>query len=152
MQKAIYFDMDGTLAGLFFVKGYKETLAAGDATPYEIAKPLFNVDEVKAEITRLKSLGYIIGIVSYYGADADAEMVEKTIKAKKDWLKNYFPYADESEIYITSPEYKKSDIVKIKNSILIDDSKKNREEWKNGLTIDGYFRRPFINELKKITI
>lgn len=34
----IYFDMDGTLAGLFFVKDFSKKLSAGDMSPYTEAK------------------------------------------------------------------------------------------------------------------
>ena len=149
MKKAIYFDMDGTLAALFFVKGYDKMLADGDTTPYTIARPLYNVDEMKAEIARLKNLGYSIGVISYYGKDSDKEMIKRTRKAKKEWLNKYFPYAD--EIHIINPNTKKSRAAKIKNAILVDDSTKNRTEWNLGNTINGHFRKNFMGALKAIT-
>ena len=147
--KAIYFDMDGVLAGLFFVKNYSERLENGDSTVYADAKPLYNLQEMKAEIIRLKAIGYKIGVISYWGKKADKKMIAETIKVKREWLTKYFPYAD--EIHVISPNVPKWTVAEIKPSILVDDSKKNREEWQNGQTIDGYFKRKFINELKKIT-
>ena len=147
-KKAIYFDMDGTLAALFFVKGYSEMLANNDTTPYTIARPLFKADEMKAEIERLKALGYVIGVISYYGKDSNNEMIKATRKAKKEWLNNYFPYADET--HIINPNTKKKYAAKIKNSYLVDDSRKNREEW-GEKAINGHFRKNFMEELKKIT-
>ena len=146
-NKAIYFDMDGTLAALFFVKGYSEMLANNDTTPYTVARPLFNIEEMRSEIARLKALGYTIGVISYYGKDSSKEMIKATRAAKKAWLAKYFPYAD--EIHIINPNTKKKKAAKIKNGYLVDDSRKNREEW-GEKAINGHFRKNFMGELKKI--
>ena len=131
----IWFDMDGTLAALFFVKGFSEMLAKGDMTPYEVARPLYNEDEMKEVITALKNKGYNIGVISY----ADAENLTNATKTKMNWLKKYFPYA--TEIHITTKDIAKSTYYKT-GDILVDDAKANRLDWesKGGKTINAYFR------------
>ena len=65
----IYFDMDGTLAGLFFVKDFSKKLSAGDMSPYTEARPLYSAEEMAETISALKTKGFSIGVISY----ADAE-------------------------------------------------------------------------------
>ena len=144
MAKAIYFDMDGTLADLFAVKNFRAKLETGDMSPFSEAHPLFNADEMEAQIARLKSEGYTIGIITYI-ADGSAEYRKASREAKKEWLEKYFPYADEIHmIKRTTPKWK---VAKIKEAILVDDSKANREEWKLGETIRAYRTISLVNSL-----
>ena len=133
----IYFDMDGTLAGLFFVKGFSEMLKNGNMTPYKEARPLFNSEEMKEVIAELKNKGFEIGVISY----ADSEFLENATEVKKQWLEKFFPYAENENIHIVTKETPKTDFYK-QGDILVDDAKKNREEWENkgGKTINAYFR------------
>ena len=147
MNNTIFFDMDGTLAGLFFVKGYSKMLAENDTTPYEVANPLFNAERMRNAIENAKKNGYRIGIISYYGKDSNAEMIKATRKVKREWLEKYFPYAD--EIHIISPNTKKCSLAK-KGDILFDDSTKNRNEWKKGLAINAHFRKDWMTELENL--
>ena len=48
----IYFDMDGTIAGLFFVKDFSKKLNEGDMTPYIQARALYNADEMEIVINQ----------------------------------------------------------------------------------------------------
>lgn len=133
----IYFDMDGTLAALFFVKGYADMLANKDTTPYIIAKPLFDMVEMATTIRNLVAHGYTIGIISY----VDDTMVEQATKAKIEWLNRYFPYVNSENIHIITKATPKSTFYH-DGDILVDDAKANREEWENkgGKTINAYFR------------
>lgn len=133
----IFFDMDGTLAGLFFVKGFANMLENGDMTPYEIANPLYDVDEMKAIITALKNKGYDIGIISY----VNEKNLSTATATKKAWLKKYFNFANDCNIHIVTKETAKSEFY-TDGDILVDDAKANREDWENkgGKTINAYFR------------
>lgn len=133
----IFFDMDGTLAGLFFVKDFSKRLADGDMTAYTDAKPLFNTDEMASVISTLTAKGFEIGIISY--AD-EANLADATI-AKKNWLAKFFPFASEENIHITTKATAKSAFY-ADGDILVDDAKANRADWeaKGGNTINAYFR------------
>ena len=137
MMNTIYFDMDGTLAALFFIKGFSEALKAGDTTPYTIAKPLFDTDIMATVINALKAKGYDIGIISY----VDDKNLETGTKAKKDWLAHYFPYANPAKIHIVTKTTPKSAYC-TKGDVLVDDAKANRDDWENvgGITINAYFK------------
>lgn len=133
----IFFDMDGTLAGLFSVKDFSKKLADGDMSPYTDAMPLFDTNEMSETISGLVAKGYTIGIISY----ADAENLEKATTAKMEWLVKYFPYADADKIHITTKAIAKETFYN-DGDILVDDAKANREMWEKvgGITINAYFR------------
>lgn len=147
-KPTIYFDMDGTLAALFFVKDFSKKLSAGDMSPYTDARPLYDMEEMKTVVAKLKEK-FSIGIISY----ADKENLEKATTAKMDWLKKYFPYADNDKIHITTKATSKTAYYK-DGDILVDDCTKNREEWENlgGMTINAYFRAKIkmIDSLKEL--
>lgn len=147
MKKTIYFDMDGTLAALFFVKGFSAMLAAGDMTPYIEAKPLYNTEEMASVISALIAKGYEIGVISY----ADEANLEAATAAKKSWLAKFFPFASEKNIHIVTKAITKTAFY-ANGDILVDDAKANREEWEaiGGSTINSYFRAPvkMIDALK----
>jgi phosphoserine phosphatase len=44
MNKILVFDMDGTIANFYGVKGWLDYLINEDTTPYEIAEPLYDMD------------------------------------------------------------------------------------------------------------
>lgn len=148
-MSTIYFDMDGTLAGLFFVKGFSEMLNNGNMEPYTKARPLFNVEEMNNVIEKLVNKGYDIGIISY----ADEQYIEEATKAKMNWLRNYFPFANKNKIHIVTKAIAKASFYN-DNDILVDDAKANRVEWetKGGKTINAYFRNSvkMIDSLKEL--
>ena len=133
----IFFDMDGTLAGLFFVKDFSKRLSEGDMTAYTDAKPLYNTEEMASVISALTAKGFEIGVISY----ADAENLEKATEAKNAWLAKFFPFAKAENIHITTKATAKSTYY-TNGDILVDDAKANREDWeaKGGNTINAYFR------------
>ena len=94
-------------------------------------------------IFQLVKKGYNIGIISY----VDNEYIADAKKAKINWLRNYFPFANIENIHIVTKETSKADFYK-KGDILVDDAKANRTEWENkgGKTINAYFR----NSIKMI--
>ena len=140
-NKTIYFDMDGTLAGLFYVKDFSKKLANGDMSPYLDAQPLYNVEEMANVISQLQERGYKIGIISYV-----SKTPREARKAKKEWLKRYFPFA--TEIHIIQEYTTKYKVAKDKNGILVDDAKKNRDAWQ-GLSINAY-RANLVKELQAL--
>jgi 5'(3')-deoxyribonucleotidase len=145
----IYFDMDGTLAGLFFVKDFSKKLSGGDMSPYTDAKTLYNAEEMAEVVSALKAKGFSIGVISY----ADAENLEKATEAKMNWLGANFPYADAEKIHIVTKATAKESFYN-DGDILVDDAKANREAWEKvgGTSINAYFKAPvkMIDALKAL--
>ena len=65
MEKAIYFDMDGTIANLYGVDGWLDMLRAYNPAPYERAKVMVNMSQLARVLNKLQKQGWHIGIVSW---------------------------------------------------------------------------------------
>lgn len=139
MLKMICFDMDGTIADLYGVKGWLEMLRNEDTTPYEVAEPMWNVEVLNAILMALQAKGIQIRVISWLSKDSTEEYKTATREAKKDWLAdNAFPYdhfhgikygatkADAIRKYLADDE----------TAILIDDNDKVRRGWHMGDTIN----------------
>lgn len=127
MTKQINFDMDGTIANFYGVENWLEYLMNNDATPYRIAKPLFNFSIFAEQLNRLQNEGYEINIISWLSKTSTKEFDEEVTKAKKEWLRKHLPTVKFDHIHIVkygTPKYQFGD------GILFDDEIGNRREWK----------------------
>ena len=64
-MKAIYFDMDGTIADFYGVPNWLDYLNKDDTYPYKAAKPLVNMSLLARLLNHLQAEGWHIGIVSW---------------------------------------------------------------------------------------
>ena len=71
--KVIVFDMDGTIADLYSVNGWLEMLRAENPKPYEIAKPMYDMNELVEILNELKKIGYIIAITTWLAMGSTKE-------------------------------------------------------------------------------
>ena len=122
MTKAIYFDMDGTIANLYGVNGWLEMLINEDVTPYAKATPLVRLCTLARMLNRLQKNGWHIGIVSWLSKNGSKEYNNAVTGTPK------------------------STVVNMTNGILFDDEEKNRTEW-NGIAYDV---NNIIEILKKV--
>ena len=133
--KAIYLDMDGTIADLYGVNGWLDAIKAEDTKPYEEAKPMFNADEMAKVIKALKEEGYLIGVVTFTAWGCTNDYGKAIRKAKKEWLKKFFPYAD--MVHIVNNKREKADVVNVPRGYLLDDEDHNVWAWTNKDDIRG---------------
>lgn len=126
MTRAIYFDMDGTLADFYGVDGWLECLMNGDATPYEIAKPLFNFSALARQIHRLQNLGYHVGIITWLAKTSTKEFDEAVTMAKMKWLRKHLPSVEFDDIKVLAYGTPKFEFGE---GILFDDERPNRSAW-----------------------
>lgn len=129
MSKAIYFDMDGTIANLYGVDGWLDMLIAKDETPYAIAKPMVRLSSLARILNRLQKKGFTIGIVSWLAKSSTNEYDERVANAKREWLAKHLKSVQFDEIHIVPYGTPKETIVNIPNGILFDDEKRNRDNW-----------------------
>ena len=129
MTKAIMFDMDGVLAGLYDVPNWLESLIASDPTPYKVAKPLVNMSRLARLLNRLQAEGYHIGIVSWLSKNATSEYDSAVTMAKKEWLNRHLHSVHWDEIVIVPYGVPKHEMVQYATGILFDDESRNRENW-----------------------
>lgn len=129
MEKAIMFDMDGVLAGLYDVPNWLEYLIASDTTPYRDAKPLVNMNRLARLLNRLQAKGYHIGIVSWLSKNATIEYDRAVALVKREWLARHLSSVHWDEIKIVPYGTPKQEVVEVTGGILFDDEFHNRINW-----------------------
>lgn len=129
MTKKIWFDMDGTIANLYGVNGWLEMLTAYDATPYAMAKPLFNMNALARVLNRLTREDWEICVVSWLSKNSNAEYDEAVTAAKKAWLNKHLHSVNFAKIDIIAYGTPKHEN---RNGILFDDEVQNRNGWGEG--------------------
>jgi len=127
MVKQINFDMDGTLANFYGVENWLDYLVANDATPYEVATPLFNFSALARVLNRLQRQGWEICIISWLAKNSTEDFNNRVEEVKREWLAKHLPSVQWDNISIVPYGTPKSTCG---NGILFDDEKPNRNEWK----------------------
>lgn len=126
MTRKVYFDMDGTIANLYAVEGWLESLRAERTKPYREAKPMVNMRALGRELNRLQEAGYIIGVITWLSKDGTEEYNARTTETKKKWLEKHLGAVNFDEFhaleYGTPKEF-------YGEGILFDDEEYNRKEW-----------------------
>ena len=134
MTKAIWFDMDGTIADLYGVPNWLEYLINSDPLPYKAAKPLINMNSLARLLNRLQAKGYHIGIVSWLSKSGTESYNEAVTNAKLAWLNKHLHSVHWDEIVIVPYGTPKHEVVSIEG-ILFDDEERNRTNW-TGIAYD----------------
>lgn len=146
-MRIFVFDMDGVTVDLYGVSGWLEMLRAENPLPYQIAKPLVNMVELREVLLALKAKGDKIVITSWLSKGASRAYDNEVRKAKKEWLDRYgFPY---DELHFQKYGTTKANATRKYKGIfqvLTDDNAKIRAGWSLGATIDG--SQDFISILK----
>ena len=137
MAKVLVFDMDGTIADLYGVKGWLEDLRAYNPRPYVKAKPLYDMDALNGILNALKEQGWTIAVTTWLAKDSTRAYDNEVRKAKLEWLEKYdFPY---DEIHLVKYGTTKANCTRKLGlgQILVDDNEKVRKGWKLGDTINA---------------
>lgn len=129
MTKAIYFDMDGTIADLYGVENWLKNLESFQTKPYREAKALVNMRELSKELNALQRKGYHIGIISWLSKAHNADYDRRVTSAKVKWLAKHLGSVHFDEIKIVPYGTPKQHSVDFPAGILFDDEKPNRENW-----------------------
>ena len=129
MTKAIYFDMDGTIANLYGVNNWLDMIIAKDETPYRIAEPMVRMNILARVLNNLARKGWTIGIVSWLAKNSNTEYDERVTKAKIEWLKTHLKSVHFEEIHIVPYGTPKETVVQNPMGILFDDEEPNRNNW-----------------------
>jgi hypothetical protein len=145
-EKAIYFDMDGTIANLYAVENWLPMLRAYNPTPYEQAKVMVNMSQLARVLNKLKKQGYHIGIVSWLSKEPTEEYNKAVTNAKMTWLKKHLKSVKFDEIKIIAYGTPKSQAVKYGGGILFDDERPNRKEWQG----QAYDEKNILEILKNL--
>lgn len=135
-MKAIYFDMDGTIANLYGVPNWLECLRNYDPEPYRAAPPLVNMNLLARRLNLLRARGYHIGIISWSSKVSTPEYDDKVAIAKREWLAKHLASVTWDEIEIVPYGFPKQKAVRYASeAILFDDEERNRTDW-TGIAYD----------------
>lgn len=129
MNKAIFFDMDGTIADLYGVSGWLDDLRAERVRPYAEARPLVNLSALARRLNRLTAEGYTVNIISWTSRGGSAEYNERVAEVKRAWLTKHLPSVSFTAIHIIPYGTPKSTCGR---GILFDDEQRNLDEWGEG--------------------
>jgi hypothetical protein len=135
-MKAIYLDMDGTIADLYNFPDWLPKLKAGDTTPYECAKPLVDLDELASILNRAQEIGITIGVVSWLCKGSSLDYARRTRAAKLAWLKKHVA-VEFDEVKIVHYGRPKQQVVNSEDAILVDDSQAVCGQWGKHKTLDA---------------
>ena len=130
MNRAIYFDMDGTIADLYGVENWLSYVIDRNPLPYEIAKPLIRLSALARKLNKLQALGWKIGVISWLSKEDNPDYNKVVTEAKKMWLKKHLASVHFDDVKIVSYGTPKSTVVN-EIGILFDDEERNRIEWNN---------------------
>ena len=134
-MRAIYFDMDGTIANLYAVENWLEDLQNKNTRPYEQAKVMLKMNILARYLNKLQKEGYIIGIVSWLAKNSTQEYNERVTQAKVNWLERHLPSVHWNELHIVEYGTPKQTVVQYNKGILFDDEEQNRTNW-TGIAYD----------------
>ena len=146
MTKAIYFDMDGTIANLYGVDNWLDMLINNDETPYKMAKPMVKMNVFARYLNKLQRHGYTVGIVSWLSKGGNAEYNERVTETKIKWLRTHLRSVKWNEIKIVEYGTPKETVVNYPKGILFDDEKQNRNNWIG----KAYNEKNILDKLKEI--
>ena len=132
MEKAIWFDMDGTIANLYGVENWLDDILNENTRPYENAKPLLNMNALARVLNRLARNGYTVNIISWTAKNGKENYNNAVAFAKKEWLTKHLKSVNFTNIDIVPYGTNKGEN---RNGILFDDEKPNRDNW-NGKAYD----------------
>ena len=146
MEKAIYFDMDGTIADLYGYNGWLQELRSGSCKPYEGAAPLIRLQLLARLLNELQRNGWTLGVVSWLSKNSTTEYDKKVTNAKLKWLRVHLKSVKWDEVHIVSYGTPKHEVVNVPKGILFDDEEQNRQNWKG----KAYDETKIIEVLKAI--
>ena len=146
-MKAIYFDMDGTIADLYGFEGWLDMLHAEDTTPYEMCEPCVDMIELAELLNEFIQLGIRIGVISWAAMGGSKQYGREVKKAKRRWCEQYLDCV--SEFHVVKYGTPKHYVRKEKDSVLVDDDEKVRKAWK-GETIDA--RENILEQLRELLV
>lgn len=137
--RMIVWDMDGTMADLYGVNGWLEMLREENPLPYEIAKPMWDMERLANILNGLRAIGVEQRIVTWLSMESSEQYKVETRNAKREWLDRFdFPYDHFHGVQYgaTKADSVRKFLADDETAILIDDNGKVRKGWHLGETVD----------------
>ena len=137
MNKTLVFDMDGTIVNFYDVENWLDDLRSENPRPYEIAKPIYEMDVLNAVLDAFKSQGWKIVVTTWLAKGSTRSYDNLVREAKIAWLEKYnFPF---DEIHLVKYGTTKANCTRRHGGfqVLVDDNAQVRKGWTLGRTIDA---------------
>ena len=136
-MKGIFFDLDGTIAELYKVEGWLESLRSNDWSVYRKCAPRHNYQRINTAIEALIENGWQVGVITWaskgigWGTDLD-----EIARVKFDWLCRFFPALADGRFACIPYGYSKADFLEEMGdaynvAYLVDDNKEVRHDWRS---------------------
>ena len=125
--RKIYLDMDGTIADLYGQAEWLEKLRSEDENVFKDCEPLITETKLLSELHLAFGNNIQVVILSMTPKGATKEYCEQVIDQKNEWLDTYFPTLTKR---IYKPYGHNKNLKNSRNTILIDDSKPIRENYR----------------------
>lgn len=141
MLKMICLDMDGTLCATYNVPNWLEKLRAYDASPYLVAKPMCDMEELAFLLEVAQHRGIEVRVITWLSKESTKEYDELVRIAKRAWLEAMGLPIDHFHGVAYGATKADSirrhlDTSKGETAILFDDNEKVRNGWHMGEAID----------------
>jgi hypothetical protein len=137
MNKTLVFDMDGTIADLYGVDNWLADLRSENPRPYEVAKPMYDMEMLNDILFAFKACGWRIVVTTWLAKGSTKKYDDLVRETKLAWLDAYnFPY---DEIHLVKYGTTKANCTRKIGGfqILVDDNEKVRKGWTLGDTINA---------------
>ncbi len=144
--KAIYFDMDGTIADLYNVENWLDHILTENALPFKQAKTMVCMNTLAKRLNNLQRKGYVIGVVTWTPRDARQSYNNAVKQAKLQWLKRHLKSVQWNEVHVVEYGTPKQQVVRFPQGILFDDEQQNRSNWQ-GVAYDVHEILKVLREL-----
>lgn len=144
MTKAIWFDMDGTIADLYSVDGWLAYLQAEDTTPYAQAKVMHNMAQLARLLNSAQRKGYTIGVISWTAKHGTDSYNKAVAQVKREWLAKHLHSVKWDMIKVV--DYGTNKYIACGGGILFDDEQGNRDAWKE----ESYTPNEIMDVLKSL--
>ena len=125
----ICFDMDGTIANLYDVEGWLESLIAEDTKPYAEAEVMVNMSLLARLLNKAQRKGHEVVVISWLSKCGSPAYNEAVAEVKRAWLAKHLPSVKWNEVNIVEYGVCKANFAKSAEDILFDDEERNRAEW-----------------------
>lgn len=129
MLPTLCFDLDGTVADLYNVRGWLEALQTEDATPYYNAAERYDLDYLNDLLELYKACGGHIVVLTWLAKGKLSKGFKRASSAAKVlWLRENLPaIEDVRTLDYGTPKWRC--VQDMKSAILFDDELPNRIQW-----------------------
>ena len=126
--KAIYFDLDGTVADLYNTDGWLESLESESPVFAEL-KPLIDMQELQEVATKLFMKGYKFGVITHLPMNCTPHYARESEEEKRIWCRKYLPFIQEFHAQAYGLDKFLAVPFASDDMLLIDDNSLVRTKW-----------------------